>query len=89
MLGQSQAAYSTLSNGVNSLLAKVGNTPLIDLSFLTSRKLGVRFYGKAEWFNPTGSVKDRSALFMISAAESAGQLTSAKTILDATSGMRE
>jgi len=71
MLGQSQAAYSTLSNGVNSLLAKVGNTPLIDLSFLTSRKLGVRVYGKAEWLNPTGSVKDRSALSIISAAERA------------------
>jgi len=86
MLGQSQAAYSTLRNGVNSLLAKVGNTPLIDLSFLTSRKLGVRVYGKSEWLNPTGSVKDRSALSIISTAESNGRLTSAKTILDATSG---
>jgi cysteine synthase B len=86
MFGQSQAAYSTLSNGVNSLLAEVGNTPLIDLSFLTSRKLGVRVFGKTDWLNPTGSVKDRSALSIISAAERAGQLTSSKTILDATSG---
>ena len=46
----------------------------------------MRVYGKAEWLNPTGSVKDRSALSIISTAESNGRLTSAKTILDATSG---
>ena len=87
MLGQSQAAYSTLSHGDNSLLTRVGNTPLINLSFLTSQgQTAARLFGKAEWLNPTGSVKDRSALSIITTAESDGRLTPDKIILDATSG---
>lgn len=87
MLPQSQAAYSTLSHELNSLSERVGNTPLIDLSFLTSEgPTGVRLFGKAEWLNPTGSVKDRSALSIITTAESDGRLTPDKIILDATSG---
>jgi len=48
--------------------------------------LGVEVYGKAEWFNPGGSVKDRAALWMIAAAERQGLLTRHRTIIDATSG---
>jgi len=44
------------------------------------------FYGKAEWLNPGGSVKDRPALEMIREAERDGRLQPGQTILDATSG---
>src|SRR5881392_2762264 len=63
----------------------VGNTPLIWLKKL-SEKLGVEIYGKAEWYNPGGSVKDRPALNMILDGERSGKLRAGKTILDATSG---
>ena len=63
----------------------VGNTPLIKLTKLSAR-LGVEIYGKAEWYNPGGSVKDRPALNMILDGERAGKLTPGKIILDATSG---
>jgi cysteine synthase B len=43
-------------------------------------------FGKAEWFNPTGSVKDRAALSIVTTAERSGALRPGKTILDATSG---
>jgi cysteine synthase B len=46
----------------------------------------VKLYGKAEWYNPGGSVKDRPALSMIRAGEKSGKLTPNKIILDATSG---
>lgn len=46
----------------------------------------MRVYAKAEWFNASGSVKDRAALWMVREGERRGLLTPAKTILDATSG---
>ncbi|GAB4218066.1 MAG: cysteine synthase family protein [Synechococcales cyanobacterium] len=72
---------------VDSPLALVGNTPLIPFRRITqSLAPGVTIYGKAEWFNPGGSVKDRPALNMILTGERTGALTPGKTILDATSG---
>ncbi len=68
-----------------SILEQIGNTPLLDLSFLVGRP-GVELYAKAEWFNPGGSVKDRAALRMIEDAERAGRLMPGQTIIDATSG---
>jgi cysteine synthase B len=47
---------------------------------------GIDIYGKAEYFNPGGSVKDRPALSMILDGERTGRLTTSRTILDATSG---
>jgi cysteine synthase B len=64
----------------------VGNTPLLELPNISSDAPGVDIYGKAEWYNPGGSVKDRPALWMIRDGESSGALTPEKTILDATSG---
>ncbi len=64
----------------------VGNTPLFELSSIGSEVPGVRILGKAEWYNPGGSVKDRPALWMIRDGEQSGKLTPEKTILDATSG---
>ncbi len=64
----------------------VGNTPLIKMSRIGKELDGVEIYGKAEWHNPSGSVKDRAALNMIRQAEASGMLTHEKTIVDATSG---
>jgi S-sulfo-L-cysteine synthase (O-acetyl-L-serine-dependent) len=71
----------------NFLEAAVGNTPLIRLRSVTrDLPASVELYGKAEFMNPGGSVKDRAALAMILAGEKSGELTPDKTILDATSG---
>lgn len=67
------------------LTDRVGNTPLIRLRSLEHGP-GVEIYGKAEWANPGGSVKDRAALAMIEDGERTGKLTPEKIILDATSG---
>jgi cysteine synthase B len=64
----------------------VGCTPLLELSSVSAEVPGVRILGKAEWYNPGGSVKDRPALWMIRDGEKSGALTPEKTILDATSG---
>ena len=42
----------------NSVLDLIGNTPLIDVSFLTQSS-NISLYAKAEWLNPGGSLKDR------------------------------
>jgi len=69
----------------DSLLASVGNTPLIGLPTL-SPSADVRLWAKLEDRNPTGSVKDRPALWMIEAAERDGTLKHGDTILEPTSG---
>ena len=69
-----------------SLLDCIGNTPLLRLKRLGANYANAEFYGKAEWLNPGGSVKDRPALEMIRDAERSGKLKPGQTILDATSG---
>ena len=64
----------------------IGNTPLVRLRRIEQEAPGVELYGKAEFFNPGGSVKDRPALNMILEGEKSGALVPGKTILDATSG---
>jgi S-sulfo-L-cysteine synthase (O-acetyl-L-serine-dependent) len=64
----------------------VGGTPLLEMPRISAETPGVRIFGKAEWYNPGGSVKDRPALWMIRDGEKSGALTPGKTILDATSG---
>jgi cysteine synthase B len=68
------------------LLDYIGNTPLLRLERLGRNYPNAKFYGKAEWLNPGGSVKDRPALEMIREAELDGRLRPGQTILDATSG---
>jgi cysteine synthase B len=70
----------------HSLLAGIGNTPLIRLGRIDSEFPGVEIYGKAEFFNPGGSVKDRPALNMLLDGERTGKLRPGRIILDATSG---
>jgi S-sulfo-L-cysteine synthase (O-acetyl-L-serine-dependent) len=80
-----QGASSTGAMG-KSLLDCIGNTPLLRLERIGPNYPNAEFYGKAEWLNPGGSVKDRPALEMIREAERAGMLQPGQTILDATSG---
>src|SRR5437763_5107091 len=68
-----------------SLLDLVGNTPLVELPRL-SPKPSVQLYAKLEGQNPTGSTKDRVALAMIEAAETAGELEPGRELLEPTSG---
>ena len=69
----------------DSLESSVGNTPLIGLPRLSPAP-NVRLWAKMEDRNPTGSIKDRTALSMIEAAERDGLLTPGSTILEPTSG---
>ena len=69
----------------DSLLDTVGGTPLVGLPRL-SPSPEVRLWAKLEDQNPTGSVKDRAAFYMIAAAEKDGLLQPGSTILEPTSG---
>ena len=69
-----------------TLLKAIGNTPLLQLETLTQDLPGIEIYGKAEFLNPGGSVKDRAGLNMILDGERTGRLTKDRILLDATSG---
>jgi cysteine synthase B len=69
-----------------SVVEQIGNTPLVHLSRLSAQFKGVEIYGKAEFMNPGGSVKDRPALNMILEGERSGVLRPGRVILDASSG---
>ncbi|MEY9215469.1 cysteine synthase [Thermobifida halotolerans] len=69
----------------DSLLDSLGRTPLVGLPNL-SPSPEVRLWAKLEDRNPTGSIKDRTAFFMIEQAEKEGLLTPGCTILEPTSG---
>ncbi|TMR37771.1 PLP-dependent cysteine synthase family protein [Nonomuraea zeae] len=69
----------------DSLIDSVGGTPLVGLPRL-SPSADVRIWAKLEDRNPTGSIKDRPALWMIQEAEKDGLLTPGCTILEPTSG---
>lgn len=69
----------------NNLLELIGNTPLVRINKLNSGYADI--IAKVEYFNPTGSVKDRPALSMIEDAEKKGLITAGKTvIIEPTSG---
>ncbi|MEY2990268.1 MAG: cysteine synthase, partial [Actinomycetota bacterium] len=69
----------------DSLLDSVGHTPLVGLPTL-SPSPDVRLWAKLEDRNPTGSVKDRAALAMITQAEKDGLLHPGSTLIEPTSG---
>ncbi|MDR2952584.1 MAG: cysteine synthase family protein [Treponema sp.] len=69
-----------------NILELVGNTPVIELKNIYKGDNGVSLFAKAEYYNPSGSVKDRAAKAMILHGISSGQLTKDKIILDSTSG---
>lgn len=69
----------------HNILDMIGNTPLVELPNTTPNP-NVQIYAKLEGQNPTGSVKDRIAKYMIEDAEKRGLLTHDKIILEPTSG---
>ena len=68
-----------------TILDLIGNTPMIDISFLTDNKK-ISIYAKAEWMNPGGSLKDRPVKRMLLNAIKSGDLTKDKIIIDSSSG---
>lgn len=78
---------ATPVDAVDDLTRLIGNTPLVRFRKLTRGLApGVSVYGKAEWFNPGGSIKDRPALRMIQEGLRDGRLAPGGLLLDATSG---
>lgn len=74
-----------MNKSYKSVIDAIGNTPLVEISRLNPGKK-VKIFAKLESANPGGSIKDRTALFMIENAEKRGTLTRDKIILEATSG---
>ena len=70
---------------VNNIAELIGNTPLVRLNRLPDSQ-GAAVYVKLEYFNPSGSVKDRAAYNMIVEAEKSGELVAGATIIEPTSG---
>jgi S-sulfo-L-cysteine synthase (O-acetyl-L-serine-dependent) len=77
-------SVSTATFASTQLLDRIGNTPLVEIR--TAARGDVKVYGKAEFLNPGGSVKDRPALNMILRGEESGALVPGKVLLDSTSG---
>ncbi len=69
----------------SNIIEAIGNTPLVELSRMTPNP-NVKIYAKLEGQNPSGSVKDRCARYMIEEAERTGVLTHERIILEPTSG---
>lgn len=70
----------------HDIVGNIGNTPLLRLAKIGAGLDGIEIYGKAEYFNPGGSVKDRPALNMILEGEKSGKLAPGKILIDSTSG---
>lgn len=71
---------------MKSILNTIGHTPLVKIKNIHPDEHEVGIYAKLEGFNPTGSIKDRIALYMVDRAEKSGLLTKGKTIIEPTSG---
>ena len=68
-----------------SVVDAIGNTPLVRL-LLPGIPAGVEIWGKCEWRNPGGSVKDRTALSLVTEGERSGALGPGKIVIDSSSG---
>src|SRR5581483_2199925 len=68
-----------------NLIEAIGNTPLVEMPRMSPNP-NVRLYAKLEGQNPSGSVKDRIAKYMIEEAERTGVLTKDRIVLEPTSG---
>jgi cysteine synthase B len=80
------AAEPAVPRPGQSLLDRIGNTPLLRFDSLTAHLPRVTLLGKAEWHNPGGSVKDRAAANIVAEGRRSGKFSAGKTLLDATSG---
>src|SRR5216683_1657430 len=83
--GLAELAERAVVMRYDSLLDSLGNTPLVGLPHLSPAP-DVRLWAKLEDRNPTGSVKDRAAFFMVEQAEKDGLLVPGSIILEPTSG---
>lgn len=80
-----QLQLKSLDN--EGLEAQVGNTPLVRLARVTATlPADVQVWAKAEWFNPSGSIKDRAAANVLRSAIANGVLGDGRRLLDSTSG---
>lgn len=68
-----------------NILEAIGQTPIVSLNSLAPH-LNINLYGKCEYLNPGGSIKDRIGLHMVNMAEKRGDLKPGGTIIEATSG---
>ena len=75
----------TMVNIKDNFLQSIGNTPLIKLK-AASEITGCNIYGKAEYLNPGGSVKDRAALALIKDAEEKKLISKGGMIVEGTAG---
>lgn len=81
------AEYHVVSSVHQDITTLIGNTPLVELgNIVRNRRLAARILAKIEFLNPAGSVKDRAALAIITAAERAGKLKPGGKLVDITSG---
>jgi S-sulfo-L-cysteine synthase (O-acetyl-L-serine-dependent) len=69
-----------------SIVDRIGNTPLLRLERISAEAPRAELYGKAEWTNPGGSVKDRAASGIVQEAFRTGKMSAGKRLLDSTSG---
>ena len=72
---------------INTILEAVGRTPLVRFNRIAT-DLDCDMFGKCEFFNPGGSLKDRIAVHMIEEAEKNGQIKPGDTLIEATSGIK-
>lgn len=81
----STAKFVSLKLGERSV-ARIGNTPLLRLERIGREFPHVQILGKAEWYNPGGSVKDRAAFNIVKEGRRSGKFAAGKILLDSTSG---
>ena len=81
----SESSRSSARLGLNAL-DRIGNTPLLRLDRIARDVADTEILGKAEWYNPGGSVKDRAASRIVLEAQRSGKLAPGKILLDSTSG---
>src|SRR3990167_5062713 len=70
---------------LTNILEAIGNTPIVRLDKI-GKELSCDLYGKCEFLNPGGSVKDRIAIKMVVDAEKQGKIKPGDTLIEATSG---
>ncbi|MEE9167954.1 MAG: cysteine synthase family protein [Candidatus Neomarinimicrobiota bacterium] len=78
--------WETPAEGARDIFSLIGDTPMIPLTLFQKDYPGSRVFGKAEFMNPGGSLKDRPVARMLQQAVKRGELANGKTILDSTSG---
>lgn len=74
-----------MENKFSEIRQMISNTPLLEISFLYKNK-PMKVYAKAEYYNLSGSIKDRVAYFILKKAYESGTIKKGDTIVEATSG---